>query len=306
MIGLDSPLTWTPTMKLFPHLKLTHIALLLLPLSPSFLVAKENITPPAATTEMTFISNGNRMSGFIYHPEGVGPHPTALLLHGYPGNEKNLDVAQALRASGWNVVFFHYRGAWGSEGEFSFMNAEDDVSHVLDYIHSKDNAEKLRIDTDRISVIGHSMGGHMALAGIFNAPFVKCAVTYDGANLGVGDVGIIDDPETNIPWRDYSDTLFMLKGWSSQKAVNELKLHGKALNLVRRVDKINRRPVLFVVADSPVIPVKSHITPLVEALRKTEHSDVTYKLIRDDHSFNSTRAELIKTTSDFLNTKCSS
>ena len=38
-----------------------------------------------------------------------------LLLHGFPGNEKNLDLAQDLRADGFNVLFFHYRGAWGSE-----------------------------------------------------------------------------------------------------------------------------------------------------------------------------------------------
>lgn len=274
-------------------------------LSSQLLVGKEITDYRSATSEMTFISHGHKMSGFIYHPKGIGPHPTALLLHGYPGNEKNLDVAQALRTAGWNVVFFHYRGAWGSEGEFSFMNAEEDVNNVLNYIHRKENAKKLRIDTDRISIIGHSMGGHMALAGIFDAPFVKCAVTYDGANLGVSDIGILDDPETDIPWREYSDTLFMLKGWSTQKAVKELEQHGKALNLVRRVEQINGRPALLIVADSPVIPVKSHIAPLFEALKQTKESDITYTLINDDHSFNSTRSELIKTTIEFLNSKCS-
>ena len=28
---------------------------------------------------------------------GAGPHPTMLLLHGLPGNERNLDLAQAAR-----------------------------------------------------------------------------------------------------------------------------------------------------------------------------------------------------------------
>jgi len=37
-----------------------------------------------------------------------------VLLHGYPGNERNLDLAQARRRDGWDIVFFHYRGAWGS------------------------------------------------------------------------------------------------------------------------------------------------------------------------------------------------
>jgi hypothetical protein len=259
---------------------------------------------PAKTTELTFNANGERMSGFIYHAAGEGLHPTVLLLHGYPGNEKNLDVAQALRSKGWNVVFFHYRGAWGSEGEFSFLNAEQDVQTVLQYISNKDNAEKLQIDRNLISIVGHSMGGHMAIAGILDNPLVTCAIAYDGANLGVDDVGIIADPENKLPWVEYSDSLFMLNGWSGKKAQQELKQHGKALNLVRRVGSINGRPVLLIAADSIVIPMKSHIKPLLKALANTKNSHISFKLINDDHSFSSSRTELIETTSKFLDANC--
>lgn len=258
----------------------------------------------AKTTELTFNADGERMSGFIYHTAGEGPHPTVLLLHGYPGNEKNLDVAQALRSKGWHVVFFHYRGAWGSEGEFSFTNAEQDVQTVLQYLSNKENAAKLGINANLISIVGHSMGGHMAIAGILDNSSVKCAIAYDGANMGVGDVGIMADPENTLPWKQYSDTLFMLNAWSGEKAEKELQTHGKALNLVRRVNTINGRPVLLIAADSEVIPIKSHIKPLFDALRKTPNSQITYKLIDDDHSFNSSRAELITTTLDFLKTNC--
>ncbi len=258
----------------------------------------------ASTTELTFGTNGKRMSGFIYQTAGEGPHPTVLLLHGYPGNEKNLDIAQVLRSKGWNVVFFHYRGAWGSEGEFSFMNAEQDVQTVLSYMNNNDNAIKLGINRNLISIVGHSMGGHMAIAGILDNPSVNCAIAYDGANMGVGGVGIIDDPKTTIPWIEYSDTLFMLNGWSGEKAQKELREHSKDLNLVKRVNTINGRPVLLVAADSEVIPLKSHIKPLLDALRKTKNSRISYELIDDDHSFNSSRAELITTTISFLESNC--
>jgi len=264
--------------------------------------AKSTNENAAASIELTFNSNGKRMSGFIYQAEGTGPHPSVLLLHGYPGNEKNLDVAQTLRSNGWNVVFFHYRGAWGSEGEFSFLNAEADVQTVLQYM--KNNAKKLKIDKDLISIVGHSMGGHMAIAGILDNPTAACAVAYDGANLGVNDVGIMEDPETTIPWIEYSDTLFMLNGWSGEKADKELKEHSKILNLVRRVNTINGRPVLLIPADTAVIPMKSHITPLYNALRNTKNSKISYTLINDDHSFNSSRPELINTTLNFLNSNC--
>src|SRR4029453_8317257 len=45
-----------------------------------------------------------RINGFVYLASGDGPHPTVVLLHGLPGNERNLDLAQAMRRAGANVV----------------------------------------------------------------------------------------------------------------------------------------------------------------------------------------------------------
>lgn len=55
--------------------------------------------------EINFESHGNRLNGIVYLANGAGPHPTVVLLHGFPGNEKNLDLAQALRRDGFNVLF---------------------------------------------------------------------------------------------------------------------------------------------------------------------------------------------------------
>ena len=55
---------------------------------------------------------GSPVNALWWQPEGKGPNPTILLLHGYPGNEKNLDLARALQRAGFNVAFFHYRGHW--------------------------------------------------------------------------------------------------------------------------------------------------------------------------------------------------
>ena len=266
--------------------------------------AKSDNEYAASTTELTFNSHGKRLSGFIYIAKGQGPHPTVLLLHGYPGNEKNLDAAQVFRRKGWNVVFFHYRGAWGSEGEFSFRNSEQDVQAVLQYLTNKNNAQKLRIDRKLISTVGHSMGGHMAIAGILDNPKVKCSVAWDGANLGAKSVGFINDPNTTIAWKEYSDSLFMLNGWSGDKAVQETKIFDNELDLTKRAKNINGRSVLLIGANTIVIPYELHIAPLLKALKATKNSDITYKLIEDDHSFSSHREELINTTLSFLTANC--
>ncbi|MEM7360510.1 MAG: alpha/beta fold hydrolase [Pseudomonadota bacterium] len=259
---------------------------------------------PPQIKELTILSHGSRMPGLAYIAEGVGPHPTVLLLHGYPGNEKNLDVAQGLRRQGWNVVFFHYRGAWGSEGEFSYRGAEQDVQVVIDYLQNEDNARALRVDPERISLVGHSMGGHMAVAGTLDNPAVQCAVSYDGANMGARGKGLGADPEAAAMWKAYGDTLFMLQGWSGTKAEKEIEDYGPQLDLVARASKLNGRPILLVAADTQVIPIDVHIKPLAEAIKTDKNHQLKYLLINDDHSFSASRLELIEATAKFLQESC--
>ena len=56
---------------------------------------------------------------------------TVVLLHGLPGNEQNLDLAQAIRRAGWNVLTLHYRGAWGSPGQFSLQHVLEDADAAV-------------------------------------------------------------------------------------------------------------------------------------------------------------------------------
>lgn len=88
---------------------------------------------PAGFLELQLPSSGSLLQGFMYKANGSQPHPVLLLLHGYPGNERNLDLAQAVRAHGWNVIYFDYRGSWGSQGEFSFQHCVEDVKSVIAY-----------------------------------------------------------------------------------------------------------------------------------------------------------------------------
>lgn len=64
-----------------------------------------------ATMEVLHIpSGGVEINGVAYLAAGPGPHSTIIIMHGLPENEKNLDLAQAVRRAGWNAVTFNYRG----------------------------------------------------------------------------------------------------------------------------------------------------------------------------------------------------
>src|SRR3954449_2285312 len=86
---------------------------------------------PASTLAIEIPSHGSVMNGVVYRPSGTGPFPLVILMHGLPGNEQNMDLAQALRRSGWAVMTFHYRGCFGSEGQFSIDHVLEDADVAL-------------------------------------------------------------------------------------------------------------------------------------------------------------------------------
>ena len=137
---------------------------------------------PAAMEAFQLPSHGSMLNALFYEAAGAGPHGTVVMLHGFPGNEKNLDLAQAIRRDGWNVLYFDYRGSWGSPGTFSFAHSIEDAQSALVYLRDPANAKRLRSDPSRIVLFGHSMGGMIALY----------TAAHDGKILAVGVISAAD------------------------------------------------------------------------------------------------------------------
>jgi hypothetical protein len=51
---------------------------------------------PAAFVEIAVPSHGEQLLGAFYLASGAGSHPTAIIFHGFPGYEQNLDIAQTI------------------------------------------------------------------------------------------------------------------------------------------------------------------------------------------------------------------
>jgi hypothetical protein len=89
------------------------------------------------------------LAGFMYRANGPGKHPTMLLLHGFPGNERNPDLAQAIRGHGWNVVYFDYRGLLKDTVYYDLANDGKALAHkqivMLDeHTRNKQVADNIR------------------------------------------------------------------------------------------------------------------------------------------------------------------
>jgi dipeptidyl aminopeptidase/acylaminoacyl peptidase len=133
-------------------------------------------------TGITFDSDGHRLVGVAYLARGDEPKPTALLLHGCPGLEKNLDLAVVLRDRGWNAMVFHYRGCWGSAGRYDLRTIGRDVRAAVDHLQAGGCPG---VDPGRIAVVGHSLGGWAAILAAAADERLRAVVTC-GAPAGLG------------------------------------------------------------------------------------------------------------------------
>lgn len=268
--------------------------LLALPLAAQTSASKSPSTP-ASVQQMVFSSHDNMLLGVFCLAAGADPHPTAVILHGFPGFEQNLDLAQALRAQGWNVLAMHYRGSWGVKGDFSFENAAEDADAEVRYVLDPANSQKYRIDTHRVIVIGHSMGGYMAASATAHNPQVAAAVLISAWNIGadyesrrhLGSEPPTVENEAKELERD--NNLLPLSGTSGEALAREIHDHAQELNFNNLAPAIAPRPVFVITANEGLAP-SDHA--LVEALLKAGDVHVTERHWDTDHSYSGERAQL--------------
>ncbi|MEO1472651.1 MAG: alpha/beta fold hydrolase [Pseudomonadota bacterium] len=251
---------------------------------------------PPALEELNFQSQGARLNGLIYVANGEGPHPTVVLLHGYPGNEKNLDLAQDLRRAGFNVLFFHYRGAWGSGGRFSFANGIEDVGAALDFLRDPETARTYRVDPNKITLIGHSYGGFTALQAAAKDDSVTCVGGMAAADFGAIASSFENAPQARARFSAYADSLTMLAGQTGASAIAELDANRLGFDLRALSGALDGKRVLLVAARSDTaVPADRIHTPMVAAYSANAGIDLEHKLLPGDHSFSWSRKALSRT-----------
>jgi len=255
---------------------------------------------PASLVDIGFDSDGARINGVAYVPGGPGPHPGALVLHGLPGYERNLDLAQALRRTGWTAMVVHYRGAWGSGGRFSFGGVLEDSRRALDHLRSPRMGEQLRVDPARVALVGHSMGGWASLVTAARSDVIG-AVSIAGFNLGAVARRIGQDPGFAGVLREiFEPQMAPLAGTSADRLFAEAAEAGDAWDVCSHAERLSGRAVLLLAAtNDEEVPVEMHHVPVVEAL-STAGARLTHHVFETDHAFSDRRIELAETVAGWL------
>lgn len=262
---------------------------------------------PPAVVELTISQKGARMPGHIYLANGAGPHPTVVLLHGLPGNERNLDVAQALRRAGFNVLYFHYRGAWGADGKYRMSRLDDDALAVLAYLREPETAARLRVDPQKLSLLGHSLGGFAALATGRQDEGLACVVSLSPANLGAWKAALDNkDPDALGRLANYANTLFMLEDFNSGVLLKDLSATPmEELDTTSFAPGLRDKSVLMIVGDEDrVTPAETMFNPVVAAYEKDSAIRLQHHIISGDHSFSWSRLALSRLILDWMQANC--
>jgi len=241
--------------------------------------SNEPIEFKAGLDDVAFHSHGSKLLGGFYRGAGTGPRPTAILLHGVPGVEKNLDIAYALRDAGWNCLYFHYRGSWGSEGVYSFGGALDDVAAAAEWV-----IEQPSVDPDHLAIVGNSFGGYLAFA----------ATAADIRYNATVSISPLVDPAMVAVSPDIFDVFaIMLNGVGGE----ELKAQWHALPAIQEMSApLNSRAMLLITADQDELFPPAHYGALTGAVRSIDWR----RIPEADHVFSTARKQLVDMTVDWL------
>ncbi len=227
----------------------------------------------------TVQSHGSKLLGGLYRAAGQGPRPTAILLHGLPGVEKNLDLAYALREAGWNCAYFHYRGSWGSEGDFTLAGRQDDLMAVAEWL-----VRQPCVDSARLAIVGQSAGGYLALMAGAADPRFKAIVAL---------CPLASPARAPLTPAIFDEWAGMLRGVTGA----QLEAQWLALPPVgSAAASLRDRPILLLTGGKDNIFPPGHYPHLITALPTIEWQEFA----NGDHAFSLCRREVVERTVKWL------
>jgi dipeptidyl aminopeptidase/acylaminoacyl peptidase len=233
---------------------------------------------------------GVRLLGRLYRPNDESVYPAVAICHGFPGDTKNMDLAEELALNGVAVLIFYYMGAWGSGGEFRLTNLVPSTTAAVKYLRGLGF-----VDPDRVGLISLSMG---------TVPLTKCMSVDPSLRTGV-----LMSPASDLkPWsqEQYLDNIVpvflkmaegKLAGWTEEKLRLDVREAASSeLNPIETVMEIHA-PLMVVLGTNDTVTMPPDIRRLYEAANEPK------KLVEiegADHEFSEHRIPLQKVVIDWV------
>lgn len=135
--------------------------------------------------EIQFNNRDLRLAGMLFVPEGEGPFPVAVIIHGSGTSRRNnpwyLSVTQHLQENGVAVLLPDKRGSEKSEGSWvgaDFHELAGDTLAAVEFVRAHE-----RFAESRVGLIGMSQGGWIASIAAAEDHDIAFVVSMSGSTV---------------------------------------------------------------------------------------------------------------------------
>ncbi len=241
-------------------------------------LSTRSFVEPELISYKTF--DGRQIPAFFYKPEGEGPHPVVVSIHGGPEGQArpafNPTYQMWLQELGVALLIPNVRGSSGYgktyvqlDNGFKREDSVKDIGALLDWI-----AGEASLDSDRVAVFGGSYGGYMVLAAsVHYSDRLAAAVDIVGISNFVTFLQNTQDYRRDARRQEYGD--------ERDPAMYE---HLQKISPLNHVDKI-KIPMLVVQGENdPRVPV-TEATQLVNAMRANGQAVWYMNALNEGHGY---------------------
>jgi dipeptidyl aminopeptidase/acylaminoacyl peptidase len=225
-------------------------------------------------------ADGMDIPAFVYRPEGEGPHPVIISIHGGPESQSRPSFASTYqywaKELGATVVVPNVRGSSGYGKTYVSLDnglnrkkSVEDIGALLDWIDTQSD-----LDSDRIVVYGGSYGGYMVLASMIDYA--------DRLAGGINIVGISDFKTFLTNTKGYRRDLRRAEYGDERDP--EIAAFFEDISPLNNADKITKPLFIIQGLNDPRVPA-SEAEQILAAVRENEGT-AWYLLAKDEgHGF---------------------
>lgn len=234
-------------------------------------------------------NEGQKIFGVFHKPVGSGKFPAVLMCHGFAGQKAGrgrlyVMISESFAKAGIAALRIDFRGCGDSEGRFSDMTLQSQVSDTLAGIHFLKSHPQ--VDAERIGLFGRSLGGLIAVIAAGKTP-IKCVALW---------APIYDGEQWLERWRGAKqDAVMAVDG---QQAGHEFLRQLFTLDMKKEMENIREIPLLHAHGLKDQVVALTHADHYHQERRNATAETMYLRLKESDHEFShpDERKELIQTT----------
>ena len=211
-------------------------------------INREDLVEPVIFSYPTF--DKRDIPAFIYKPDGAGPHPVLIHIHGGPESQSRprfSSLFQYLQNElGIAVIAPNVRGSRGYgktyltlDDQYKREDSVKDIGALLDWI-----VEQPNLDESRIAVYGGSYGGYMVLASMVHfADRLKCGVELVGIGNFVTFLEKTQGYRRDLRRAEYGD-----------ERIPEMRAFLQSIAPINHIDKMTKPMLIGQGLNDPRVP----------------------------------------------------